>query len=442
MSWRQEPTPGGWRYEYEADSGVEAEIVLDFIHPTQRGLEAWVELRVPGAEIPISEGMRNLMQPAAIEPFLKDAKSQQPKRAALWEAGLRQAFHETIVAHRDGGATVDLTMIEPRASQFLVEPLVDAGGITRLIAAGGSGKSLFSCALCLTIATERRLLGLTPTLTGPVMIIDYETNAETHAVRMRALCEAQGMKLPEKDLILYRYESMPLFRIAQNVRRHCDRHGVVFVVVDSAKMAAGASGGFGAAEDSALNLFLALREIGRPGLLIDHKTKEDVEKRRRGGYGSVFYENLARMQWEMMKLSPPGPKRTFTLELTKTNNTGALPALGFQLETVSSESGALQSARFVSVDPQAVVDPEADDMPDRIAALLGGASEPLTVQKIAELLYGKEEADGRKASIRARLNQDPRFENVSQSKVGAWRITGDVGDEGEPMSFDEGEVIF
>jgi hypothetical protein len=393
--------------------------------------------------------MQNLMRVNPAAPFLAmladHGAISSREQAQFWAKGMQEAFYETIIGHRDGGATVDLTRIEPKGTQFLVEPLIDGGGITRLIAAGDSGKSLFSLALGLTIATKRRLLGLTPSQTGPVMIIDYETNAETHALRMRALCAAADMPLPASDLILYRYESMPLFRVAQNVRRHADRLGVVFIIVDSAKMAAGPSGGFGGAEDSALNLFLALREIGRPGLLIDHKTKEDVEKRRRGGYGSIFYDNLARMQWEMMKLSPKGPKRTFTLELTKANNVAGMRPLGFQLETTSSDGGALETARFVQIDPDAVVDPAADDMTDRIAALLGGSAEPLSVQRIGQLLYGPEEGEARKASIRARLNQDPRFENVSEGHTGAWRIVGDVGDEGEPMRLAddyEGDVIF
>jgi hypothetical protein len=199
-------------------------------------------------------------------------------------------------------------------------------------------------------------------------------------------------------------------------------------------MAAGPAGGFGGSEDSALNLYLALREIGRPGLMIDHKTKDDIEKGRRGGYGSVFYENLARMQWEMMKLQDVSTsERLFTLELTKENNVGRLPPLGFKLVTAGNGAGTLESAQFTQVDAEKISDPSADDMPDRIAALLGGSAEPLSVQKIADMLYGREEGKTRKASIRARLNQDSRFENISQTKTGAWIVTGEPGDAGEQV---------
>jgi len=432
MTWDAEPVPGGWRFTEPTSSAF---ILLDFIHPTSRGLDAWVELRMPDVTVPISEGTRNLMAPAAIAPFLADADHYQngtkKDDRVPWETGLRAAFHHVIEEHRDGAATVDLTAVEPTPLQFLVDPLVEAGGMTRLIAPGGSGKSILAMAVCLTVATGRRFLGMAPTVTGPVLFLDWETNAATHSRRIQALCEPLGAAAPDRDTVLYRNETAPLFRSAQAVRRICDRFGVVMVIVDSAKMAAGPSGGFGASEDAALNLFLALREIGRPGLIIDHKTKDDMRRGLAGGHGSVYYTNLARMEWEMMKLSDPSAtERSFTLELKKENNVGRLPALGFKMET-SGDAEGIKSAAFIRVHPDDVTDPDTDDMTDRIAALLGGSEGALSVTKIADMLYGAEEGQSRRASIRARLNQDRRFENIGEGKVGAWRLAGDVGVEGE-----------
>ena len=74
-------------------------------------------------------------------------------------------------------------------------------------------------------------------------------------------------------------------------------------------------------------------------------------------------------------------------------------------------------------------DPEADDMTERIASLLMGSSEPLEVLRIAEMLYGADEAQGNTASIRTRLNDDRRFENVSKTQVGLWIMAGESKDE-------------
>ena len=73
------------------------------------------------------------------------------------------------------------------------------------------------------------------------------------------------------------------------------------------------------------------------------------------------------------------------------------------------------------------------DMPDRIAALLGAGSEPMPVNKIADMLYGHEEGKGKRASIRARLNQDRRFKNVSQGQTGAWVLADADTPEQEPL---------
>ena len=44
MSWEAETYAGGWKF---TPDDARCEIRVEFIHPTARGLEAWVELRVP-----------------------------------------------------------------------------------------------------------------------------------------------------------------------------------------------------------------------------------------------------------------------------------------------------------------------------------------------------------------------------------------------------------
>ena len=150
MTWTPAEIPGGMKWTDPDD----AEILVEFIHPTARGLDAWVELRLPGDPVPIVEGTRDLMRPDAIDPFLKGARTL--KAPGQWLDGLRVAFHTVIEQHRDGADTIDLAAIDPAPLQFLVDPLLENGGSTRLIAAGGSGKSLFAMAVCLTIASRCR----------------------------------------------------------------------------------------------------------------------------------------------------------------------------------------------------------------------------------------------------------------------------------------------
>lgn len=433
-SWETSPIPGGW--EFKHTSG--ARILIDYIYPTSRGLEAWVELRVDDDEIPVAQGQRNLMVAQAIRPFVSDAEHYQEgtARKVPWEEGLRQAFYETIEAWREGSATVDLTTVEPKGLEFLVDPIIESGGATRLIAAGGFGKSLFASALALTVVTgSPRFLGLDAQKEGPVLYLDWETNQDTHAQRIHALCSAAKVPVPPKGMLMYRNESVPLYRSVQAVRRAVDRTGAVMLVIDSAKMAAGPSGQ-SSGEEATLSLHAALREIGPPAAIIDHKAKEAIEKKRRGGYGNVFNDNLARMVWEFTNTTEPkrGLKQ-FVLELTKENNVGQLPPLAFQLSTSGGKQGIV-SAKFTQVDPQAVyAGSDSQSWPDRVFALLVPSPEPLTADRILEMLG----PDAKRSTIAGILSRDGRFTNVENRKgyPGLYRLTDELLSQPRDDGFQE-----
>ena len=414
MPWEGKPTPGGWQYE-----NGDGRIVLDFVRPTSRGLEVWVELWSGDDEIPVVQGQQNIMSPRAAQPFIEGAKAKKGD----WAEGLRIAFHQLLLEHRDPSETVDLTTITPTGLEWVVEPLIERGGNTRLIAAGGSGKSIMTLACLLTIATgNRKFLGLDAAITGPVLYLDWEANAGTHAQRLHALCDPIGAALPDRDQLIYQYHAAPLARSAQSVRRTCEKFGVVAMAVDSKVMAAGPSGQ-SSGEDAAVGLFTALREIGRPSVIVDHKTKEDIAKGKKGGYGSVYNQNLARLEWEMGKYSRVSKnKRTFVLSLEKENNVGDLPPIGFEMWTDGGKTG-ITDARFSRVNPDSILDPGDSNMVERIATLMMGSNEPLEIKKMVEML-----GDVVESSVRACLNNNKgTFENVGKGRRGLWKLMDDYG---------------
>lgn len=197
----------------------------------------------------------------------------------------------------------------------------------------------------------------------------------------------------------------------------------MLLTVDSTSLARGASGE-GSAEDSTLRMFGALREIDRPALLVDHKPKEAIQKKRRGGYGSVFNTNIVRLEWEMSHIvHSPNGTASFVLTLEKSNNIRPGLRLGYH-STISNDDPA-QSIRFRQIDPQDVPDPDEVPLSDQIAGLLAARNMPLTVKQIAGILSQPE------GQIRARLNDDPRFVNVSTTRIGKWRLEGEPRDDGE-----------
>ena len=411
MSWAAEPIPGGgWQYKH---SDSDAHITVDYLIPKGSGLEAWVELRLGDADRPVASGTRNLMLPDAAVPFLR---SLPDDTHSLWREGLTVAFFDTVEAFRESVATVDLAAVELRPFAFLVEPLMESGNNTRLIAPGGSGKSLLGLALALTVATgDRRFLGLRPEATGPVMYLDWETDEFTHRRRMEDLCRAAGVPVPGLGHIHYRQEALPLIRTVQAVTRAARAVGAVMLIVDSRIPAAGASGQ-SSGEDSSINLNSALRQIGVPALILDHKSQEKIEKGKTGGYGSITNQNFARMEWEFTKHQRMAPNDyVFRLSLEKKNNVGDLPPLGFRLQ-FSREGTA-----FTRINPDKIVDPTAEDTTaERMFTLFTGeTNEPLTTGKIAAML------DVPADTVRSAGNRDPRFRNLrkgQKGKEGLWEV--------------------
>lgn len=409
MVWENEPIPGGWKF-----TNGDAQIILDYLYPVGRGLEAWVELRDGEHETPLASGRRDLTTADAIQPFLRHLPDEAPVN--YWADGLREAFYFAIQADRQGAATLDLADVEARGLTFLVEPIIETGGSTRLIAPGGSGKSLLAMALALSVALDtHKFLGLAPQASGPVLYCDWETDASTHRQRIEALCAPHGIPVPERGRIIYRPERAPLSRSIQAVTRDLRAHKAVLVVIDSAKMAAGPSGQ-SSGEEATLGLYTAIRELAVPALIIDHKNREDIAKGRRGGYGNIFMENLARLQWEFTH-HQPSTKR-FVLELTKENNVGQRPALGFELKAKGGDQG-LTSAEFRQIDPDIVRQSDDEGRGDKIDSLYTSSSEPMTVKKVSELTGIPQ------GSVRAYFNQNTyRYFNVNEGRKGKpalWR---------------------
>lgn len=443
MAWSIEPIPGGWQMRDEA---IGATVSLDGVYPIGRGLEAWVELRVDGQEIPVAAGRQDLTTPGASIPFLRQIPDSSD---VAWGPALRELFYAAILADREAAATLDLTTLEPRPLTFILEPLLESGGNTRLIAPGGSGKSLFALAIVLSVTTgSHKFLGLQPDVQGPILYLDWETDGFTHARRLRALCGPVGVPVPGRDLIWYRGEKVPLARSIQAVTRASKKAGAVMLVVDSAKMAAGPSGQ-SSGEESTLSMFTALREIGLPALILDHKSKEDIHKSRRGGYGSIYMENLARLQWEFTHHNAATKK--FVLELTKENNTGAQPSLGFQLVTDSDRTG-ITAAEFKSINPDTIRTATDETVGDRVDSLFTTSTEPISVGRIAELTGHSQN------SVKAYLNRSPVYFNINEGRKGRpglWRpkeeylsgpsddgIQDRMDDEGPVSSFREGPEVY
>lgn len=445
-AWMPERLGMGW--EFHHPDGVR--LTIGQQHSSGHYIYANHELRWENGTSTrlISAGMINLTSPSTPKSIASQASTIIADKSFNWSwiEELILAFKWVTDKHREGRPAVDLAAIDDAEFGWLLRPYVEHGGHTRLIAAGGSRKSFLALAMELTVCTgSPDVLGVAPTVTGPCLYLDWETNdhGRTHAYRLRAIARGAGVEIP-RGMLHHQQHDRPLVERVEGVAQFVDREGVVFVVVDSNTWARG-SGGRNGLEAATLDLLEALRHINRPTLIIDHKSKEALEKGRKGGYGSIHNENQVRLQWEYTSIftqDQAGDVVRIRLENTKANNVNPQPDQAYEIVFDNDRSNPdrprLKAATFrpIGVDLVRGVHPGTeggDQLSDRLYSILTDAGKPMTVAELAEAL------DRSDATVRALLSrQKDWFVNISTDKTGRWTTVENDPRRGLPDPFPGG----
>jgi hypothetical protein len=353
-----QPIRVGGRLEYHVDS---LWLLFDAIHlSSSDGLRAWVEIRWTG-NVPrprlLHFGTYNLMGSRTVSSIVNGALPAMPKGAGKSKEDLTEivsaCVYNTVQDLLEGDPAESLAQVEIAEDgdeRYLLYPLVGATGATSLIAPGGSTKSFIALAAGLSVATGRgKFLSLKPRQTGPVLLLDWEADARTHAERMRALCSPYGIEPP--DTLYYRSEKAPLFRSAASLAKIVDELGIAMVIVDSVMLA---RGGDAMGPEDTIRFYTALRELNRPCFLVDHKSREAVRKGWRGAFGSVVNDNSARLQWEIDAVEDNGPDDlAIKISQSKRNNVGKLSPMAFQIHFDNGKT-MLEGVTFRAIDPTSV----------------------------------------------------------------------------------------
>jgi len=406
----------GSRYEYHYQ-GVR--VIFDWLHPTSDGLKSWVEIHWQG-NVPhprlLAFGRYDLMGSTTVDKLIRGASNALPEENIDWRLLCTAVVYDVVSHSLEGKDPVVLADIElPPQAKWMVKPLVGTTGATSLIAPGGSTKSILALALGLQVATGYdRFLQLPTYVHGPVLYLDWEADAETHTERMRALCAAREVELPQD--MWYRNETQALFRSVNSIEKIVDREGIVMVVVDSVMLAR--SGDAFGPEDT-VRMYAALRQIGVPALLVDHKSREAIRKNIKGAYGSVVNDNTARLQWEMTSVQDHGPSIKVTkLEVVKRNNAPMMDPLAF--ETSFTNKQELTAAiKITQVNPLTVrAIGEAAPLIDQVESQLWFAgSEGVSAPDVAR------ELEKDPAQVRARL-ADLAKEHRAEKRENRWYAVG------------------
>ena len=260
--------------------------------------------------------------------------------------------------------------------------------------------------MALAIKTKTTLPeGLAPNKQANCLYLDWEAQRSNQLRRIWALSKGFGWERP--PAIQYRPMGRPIWEEATKLRAEIDRLQIGFVVIDSIGYACVPEDINEAA--TALRAMGAARSLGVTVLVIAHVAKGSSEQKgnRSTPYGSIFFENSARSQWEIRR----GESReegviTFGAYHTKVNDGPIERPIGLEFQFFS-ENKRVSRIDLLSCDLQA--DPELavhTSLQTRLEALLKRGKK--SVKELAE------ESGVKPGTVRVTLG---RMKNVQKLDV-------------------------
>lgn len=288
-----------------------------------------------------------------------------------WATMLEEMCFLAKRAYRQGEPAIRLCDVTvDTADRWLLRPYIEAdqSSMSVIYADGGSGKSLLSLAMAVTLAGDDQLVGRRVGPPVRAMYLDWEAGPMVQHKRLKALAAGAGFgDMPD---MLYRRMRVPLAYAAPAIRRELDAHHIGVVFVDSLGAA-----GDGPIEESATALatMRAMASFKRPIQAVHHMPKNLEGKRGAGAmFGSVYYANAVRVAWELRGEKNENTQ-TINVGLVNTkNNNGVLePRHAYEIAFRNDSRGDPVTIGIRSVDAGRVAELQRDTpLGDQIVELL------------------------------------------------------------------------
>jgi len=285
---------------------------------------------------------------------------------------------------------------------YLLSPVVRPGLPTLIFGPGGEGKTTIAMAVAVSVATGASVVpGWVPEVTGPVLALDFENDAERSDVIIRRIATGAGIAAP---LIHYRRCYGAFADQLEEVADFVSREAVALVLIDPVAHAEGTSQGD--PREGALRMFDALRQLGTASLLIDHVAGAELASQQQTArpYGSIFKVNLSREVFELRaEREPIGNRREVILRHTKSNYGAHVPTKGLAI-THTDDATIFEATEIEAADLQPRL-----SFGDRMFREL--RSGPLDTRELSERLGVNSNA------VRTTVGRDRRFTRLDNNKI-------------------------
>ncbi len=300
-------------------------IELDRFGDERGELRAEVVMRytAPGLERQLLAPRRvPLLGTRAIAELARDLAKRQS--GIPWPELLELAFTEAIGAHREGEPPIALPDVPTRiAPLYALQPLALRDLLTVVWSRPGEGKTWIACAVAAALQSGRDdILGLAPSRSMRVGILDWEDDQFTKAERVRAIT---GDPVPGITYVACRSAIWDeLDRITRVVRER----ELEYLIVDSLGMACG--GLPPESSEAALRCGTAIRRLGLGTFATAHLPKDGANES--APFGSIFWLAQLRLGW-FVKRQVETTDADFTLGLfcKKSNNDRTPMPLGYEV---------------------------------------------------------------------------------------------------------------
>lgn len=286
---------------------------------------------------------------------------------------------------------------------FLLYPILPEGYPSLIFAPGGSGKSLLAVFISMLVQNGYDINFQPTGKKYNVMYLDWEMDQNEIARRCSMFDITQDLEYP-----YYMQCYLPLNAMIDDLLDIVTRENIKLVVIDSAAPALGNDIND---STSVVKLFDAVRMlnvIGVTVLVLTHVSKAHKEKEDGAmPIGSVYFENLSRLAWELKYRS--GDRIMDVALLCRKTNFGKLPPVGFRF--VFDEG-------FIAVnklaDPETVGTTVETTQEEAILSVL--ATGPASADEIAKEIGIRSD---RVWTLLARLKKEGVVEQIERGK---WKL--------------------